>query len=63
MYAANADDGRVLLRVEIFQIGQVLEIVCVNFAAVDDLVRLHVVFVFDNIQRDRAVGENIFDDF
>ena len=45
-------------RIEILKVGEVLEVVCVNRAVVNDVVRHDVVVIFLNIQRDVACRED-----
>ena len=37
--------------IEVFKVRQVLEVVCVNFAAVNNVVRLNVIGKFLNVKR------------
>ena len=37
--------------IEVFKVRQVLEVVCVNFAAVNNIVRLNIIGKFLNVKR------------
>ena len=51
MDAAGVHKVRALLFIEVLKIGDVLEVVRVKFAALDDVVRLHVVLELLDLQR------------
>ena len=51
MDAARVYQVRALLFVEVLQIGDVLEVVGVKLAALDDVVRLHVILEFLDLER------------
>ena len=50
---------RAVLGIEVVQIRNVLEVVGIDFAAFDDVVRYDVIGVLDDLQRDTLLSENL----
>ena len=59
MDIANGDDVRVVLLVEIVEVGLVLEVVCVNLAGLNNIVGLDIIFELFDVKSDALSGKDL----
>ena len=62
MYFQYRNDMCAVLFVEVIQIRNVLEVVCINFSGIYDCVRNNIVIVFLDIQSDALFCQDVFCD-